>query len=135
MIQVDKVIADLEAELCPIRYTMMVAGGKWKLPIICLLADGKPRRNGEIKRHLGSITSMTLSQTLKELEGYGMVTRQQYNEVPPRVEYTITKKGSSLLPALEMLAAWGRQQSGSTQCAADCNGGICTEEEGVGQND
>jgi DNA-binding HxlR family transcriptional regulator len=91
---------------CPIRYFLDIAGGKWKLPIICMLADGKPSRYGVIKRKLTDVTNMMLAQSLKELEAAGMVHREQYNEVPPRVEYTLTDKGKGILPGLKKLAEW-----------------------------
>ncbi len=82
--------------LCPIRYAIDIVGGKWKLPIICMLASGLPTRYSSIKRKLTGVTNMMLSQSLKELEASGIVHREQYNEVPPRVEYTLTDKGKAL---------------------------------------
>lgn len=98
---------DGENLLCPIRYTMDIVGGKWKLPIICMLAGGLPTRYSSIKRKLTGVTNMMLSQSLKELEATGIVHREQYNEVPPRVEYSLTDKGKSILPPLLKLAEWG----------------------------
>mgnify|MGYP000402850750 CR=1 FL=1 len=57
-----------ESLLCPLRYALSLIGGKWKLPILCILADGKPKRYGEIKKRIPEITNMMLSQSLKELE-------------------------------------------------------------------
>lgn len=96
-----------EELLCPLRYAIDVVGGKWKLPIICMLASGLPTRYSSIKRKLMGITNMMLSQSLKELEAANIVHREQYNEVPPRVEYTITDKGKSIIPPLVQLAEWG----------------------------
>lgn len=96
-----------EKLLCPIRYTIDVVGGKWKLPIICMLASGLPTRYSSIKRKLTGVTNMMLSQSLKDLEADGIVHREQYNEVPPRVEYTLTDKGKSIIPPLVKLAEWG----------------------------
>lgn len=93
--------------LCPIRYALDVVGGKWKLPIICMLAGGLPIRYSSIKRKLTGVTNMMLAQSLKELEAAGIVHREQYNEVPPRVEYTLTDKGKSIIPPLVKLAEWG----------------------------
>lgn len=93
--------------LCPIRYTIDVVGGKWKLPIICMLASGRPTRYSSIKRKLTGVTNMMLSKSLKELEAFGIVHRDQYNEIPPRVEYTLTDKGKSMIPPLVKLAEWG----------------------------
>ncbi len=114
----------LETLLCPVRYTMDLVGGKWKLPILCMLASGKPVRYSVLKRRLSGVTSMMLSQSLKELEGAGMVHREQFNQVPPRVEYTLTEKGASILPTLSQLGAWGAGQLRQTAgCAVSC--GTC----------
>ena len=91
---------------CPLRFLTDTFGGKWKLPIICILSSEKPQRYSAIKRRLGDITNMMLSQSLKELEAAGMVSRTQYNEVPPRVEYSLTKKGRGSLPMLTAAAQW-----------------------------
>lgn len=96
--------------ICPIRYALNIIGGKWKLPVLCLLASGKPTRYGEIKRKVQGITNMMLAQTLKELEHAGIVHRKQYNEIPPKVEYTLTVNGKSLLPTLEIISSWGSSQ-------------------------
>ena len=108
--------------LCPIRYAIDVVGGKWKMPIICMLASGRPTRYSSIKRKLVGVTNMMLSQSLKELEAAGIAHREQYNEVPPRVEYTLTDKGKSIIPPLMKLAEWGvgHMQEDRT-CAALCD--------------
>ena len=74
-----------QSEICPLRLVMDVVGGKWRLSIICLLKDGKPLRYNQIKRGVPGITNVMLSQSLKHLEEYGIVSRRQYNEVPVRV--------------------------------------------------
>lgn len=97
-----KVLLDSES-ICPIRYALSTIGGKWKLPLLCLLATGKPTRYGELKKKIPGITNMMLAQSLKELESTGIVNRKQYNEIPPKVEYTLTENGESLLPTLKLL--------------------------------
>ena len=97
---------DTKEMLCPIRYILTIIGGKWKIPIICLLSSGAPTRYSVIKKKLGDITNVMLSQSLKELEAEKIVHREQYNEVPPRVEYTLTERGISLLPSLNLLGEW-----------------------------
>lgn len=92
--------------ICPLRYLTHTFGGKWKLPIICILADMSPKRYSTIKRKLGDITNMMLAQSLKELEASGLVSRKQYNEVPPRVEYSLTERGKNALPMLTAAAQW-----------------------------
>ena len=91
---------------CPIRSTIDILGGKWKQPIICMLASSGTLRYSSIKRRLNGITNMMLSQSLKDLEYYGIVHREQYNEVPPRVEYSLTEKGKSVVPIITESIKW-----------------------------
>lgn len=112
--------------VCPLRYSLGIIGGKWKLPILCLLATGKPWRYSAIKRKVPGITNMMLSQSLKELEEYGIISRKQYPEIPPKVEYSLTEEGRGLLPVLDQLATWGLQHMQSH--AASCACSICKDE-------
>lgn len=91
---------------CPLLRALAVIGGKWKLPILWHLCGGAARY-GELKRGVKGITHMMLAQCLRELEADGLVSRRDYGERPPRVEYSLTEKGSALLPALRELYAWG----------------------------
>lgn len=91
---------------CPLRYLIDVFGGKWKLPLICILAGDKPQRYSTIKRRLRDITNMMLSQSLKELEASGLIHREQFNEIPPHVEYSLTERGKEALPFLTEAAKW-----------------------------
>lgn len=95
--------------ICPLKLTMDLIGGKWKLTIICLLKDGKPMRYNQIKKSIPGITNMMLSQSLKQLEEYEVVIIRQYNEVPVRVEYQLTENGFTLLSVLTLLNDWGSQ--------------------------
>jgi len=95
---------------CPILHVFKRIGGKWKLPILWHLADRETVRYNELKRSVRGVTNMMLTKCLRELEDYGLVHRRQYNEVPPRVEYSLSERGKKLLPALEALYAWGREQ-------------------------
>ena len=95
---------------CPILHVFRRIGGKWKLPILWHLADEESVRYNELKRSVRGVTNMMLTKCLRELEEYGLVVRRQYNEVPPRVEYSLTERGKKLLPALAELYAWGREQ-------------------------
>ncbi|GAF22827.1 MULTISPECIES: winged helix-turn-helix transcriptional regulator [Shouchella] len=90
-------------------YAMSVIGGKWKLLILYLLAEQEPVRFNEMKRQIGPITYKMLSSQLKELEADGMIKRQEYPQVPPKVEYSLTSKAEELLPVLEQLCEWGDQ--------------------------
>lgn len=94
---------------CPLKLTMDLIGGKWKLSIICLLKDGKPMRYNHIKKSVPGITNMMLSKSLKQLEQYDVITRKQYNEIPVRVEYQLTENGFTLLSVLNLLSDWGNQ--------------------------
>lgn len=117
-------IPEGEALLCPLRHAIGVVGGKWKLPIICMLESGEPTRYSVIKKKLSGITNMMLAQSLKELEAEEMLIRKQYNEVPPRVEYTISAKGKSLVPILIELAHWatknGMDEKRATEYCQNC---------------
>ena len=106
--------------VCPLRYLTEIFGGKWKMPIICILADQKPKRYSVIKRRLVDITNMMLSQSLKELEAAGMVSRTQYNEIPPHVEYSLTDKGRGALPMLTAAAQWALQELGEKGLCPHC---------------
>jgi DNA-binding HxlR family transcriptional regulator len=90
-------------------YTLSVIGGKWKMLILYLLAENQPVRFNNMKRRIGAITFKTLSSQLKELEADGMVKRKEYPQIPPKVEYSLTPKGESLLPLLEQLCEWGEK--------------------------
>jgi DNA-binding HxlR family transcriptional regulator len=108
--------------ICPIRYMLNILGGKWKLPIICMIAKESPARYSKIKRKLNGITNVMLAQSLKELEASGVVHREQYNEVPPRVEYALTEKGRSIVPALTQIAAWAAENMREeTSCGVFCD--------------
>ena len=106
--------------LWPIKYLTKVLGGRWKLPILCILETGGTVRFGQIKKKLGNVSNVMLSQSLRELEHDGIITRHQYNEVPPHVDYTITKKGKSLIPALAMLGDWAKECMKKENIESDC---------------
>jgi DNA-binding HxlR family transcriptional regulator len=94
-----------KAEDCPITASINVIGGKWKPIILWVLLD-EPKRFGELNRIISGIALKVLSHQLKELENAGLVHRQVFAEVPPRVEYSLTKKGESLRALLNELAGW-----------------------------
>ena len=96
--------------ICPIMYAVSVIGQKWKIPILWQLAKSeKPMRFCEIRKAL-KLTDAMLSKTLDELEEHGMIERIQYDCIPPKVEYTLSCKGKTLLPALLALRDWGAEQ-------------------------
>lgn len=91
---------------CGIDAAVDVVGGKWKPLILWALNDGT-RRFGELKREVAGVSEKVLIQQLRELEADGIVHREVYGEVPPRVEYSLTELGKALNTALEPLGAWG----------------------------
>ncbi len=95
--------------ICPLTYALDIIGGKWRLPIIWALNKNNILRYNELKKKVNGITNMMLSQSLKEMENYGLINRKQFLEIPPRVEYSLTDAGKDLIPALELLAKWGKK--------------------------
>lgn len=91
---------------CPMRYACHVIQGKWKLPVIYVLCENGTLRYNELKKALG-ITNVMLSNTLKEMEEEGLVCRTQYNEIPPRVDYSLTDISRMLLPIIHEFTLWG----------------------------
>lgn len=92
---------------CSMELTLDLIGGKWKALILWHL-QAKILRFSELRRTLPKITQKMLTQQLRELEGSGLVSRVVYTQVPPKVEYSLTAAGRSLLPVLEQLCAWGQ---------------------------
>ena len=97
---------------CPILYAMEVIGQKWKLPILWYIADAENQtlRYKELERKVVGITATMLTKCLKELEKDRLVKRKQYNTIPPTVEYSLTERGKTLIPALESVYNWGESQ-------------------------
>lgn len=93
---------------CGIDAAMEVIGGKWKVLILWALSV-RPHRFGELRRELDGVTEKVLAAQLRELEADGIVHREEYAVVPPRVEYSLTAKGVALNTALEPLGAWGKR--------------------------
>lgn len=93
---------------CPVTFTTHIIGGKWK-PSILYYLQGKVRRFSELQRLLSGPTKKMLTQQLRELERDDIVHRKVYAEVPPRVEYSLTKHGESLRPILRLMSAWGKR--------------------------
>ncbi|MFL0198558.1 winged helix-turn-helix transcriptional regulator [Clostridium sp. WILCCON 0269] len=92
----------LEKEImCPIEYGIELFSGKWKSRIICVLSANNVMRYNEIRKELDNITDSVLAAMLKELIADEIINRKQYNEIPPKVEYTLTENGKSVLPILQ----------------------------------
>ncbi|WUO26508.1 helix-turn-helix transcriptional regulator [Streptomyces sp. NBC_00287] len=94
--------------VCGVDAAMDVIGGKWKVLILWALAV-RPHRFGELRRELHGVTEKVLAAHLRELEADGIVHREEYDEVPPHVEYSLTPKGVTLNAALEPLGVWGQR--------------------------
>lgn len=90
-------------------YTLSLISGKYKPVILYCLMEYEPVRFNEMQRYLGKVADKTLSQNLKELERDGLIHREMYPEVPPRVEYTLTPRGASLVAVLDKLCDWGME--------------------------
>jgi DNA-binding HxlR family transcriptional regulator len=101
---------------CGLEAALAVVGGKWKVLILWVLGSD-PRRFGELRRQIPGISEKMLIQHLKELESDGIVSRKDFRQVPPRVEYALTTFGHSLCEALAPLCAWGQEHM---QRIAEC---------------
>lgn len=94
---------------CEIEVTMKMIGGKCKPLILYMLIESGTMRFNEIMRQITSISQKTLTNQLRELEADGLIRRDAFAEIPPRVEYSVTEKGRSLFPILELMCKWGEQ--------------------------
>lgn len=93
---------------CPVTATITLIGGRWK-PLILFHLSDHTRRFGEIAVRMPSISRKVLSEQLKELEVDGLIYREQFKEIPPRVEYSLTELGKSVRPLLIHMATWGQE--------------------------
>ncbi len=107
---------------CPLEYGLDIFGGKWKSRVICVLNEKGTLRYSGIRNEMINITDAVLAATLKELIGDGIVSREQYAEIPPRVEYSLTKKGHSVVPILQSICTWAGmyQKEQSDTMLAQC---------------
>ena len=96
----------MEDFYCPVKLTADIIGGKWK-PLILFYLERHTHRFGELRRLIPGMTKKMLTQHLRELERDQIVHREVYAEVPPRVEYSLTRHGLSLKPILKLMSAWG----------------------------
>lgn len=93
---------------CPVETTLTLIGNKWKVLILRDLLPGT-KRFGELKKSIGSVSQKVLTAQLRDMEESGLVNRQVYAEVPPRVEYSLTELGQSLKPILDSMKNWGEE--------------------------
>ncbi len=91
------------------EYTLSLIGAKWKMSILYWLYKAEVMRYGELKKSLGGITHKMLSKQLKELEADSLILRKEYYQIPPKVEYSLSERGKTLMPILHLMCCWGEQ--------------------------
>lgn len=96
-----------DAGNCPVTSLLLMLQGKWKFQILYELCIQDPIRFGELRKNIAGITNTMLTSSLRELEKDGLVSRIQFNEIPPHVEYSLTEKGKALLPVFYEMTKWG----------------------------
>ena len=100
--------SQMSIERCATVSTIQkILGGKWKIEILYYIGFQNIQRFGGLCRHIGDITESSLTKQLRELEADGFISRFDYKEVPPRVEYSLTELGKSFMPVLEFMKQWG----------------------------
>ncbi len=98
---------------CPVRNVVDRIGDKWSMLVLLLLAEEKVLRFNEIHKYIGNISQKMLAVTLKSLESDGLLSRTVYPQIPPKVEYELTSRGTSLLPHLQNLVVWAKNNMDS----------------------
>lgn len=106
------IVIDLKGKryFCPVEVTMDIIGGKWTAPILWYLIDNT-LRYGELKKLLVTISERVLIKELKSLQDWGLIERKSYPEVPPKVEYTLSEYGKTLIPLIKLISQWGGNHS------------------------
>ena len=99
-------IADESLSMTGFSYTLSLINGRYKMTILYTLMEFGTVRFNDMQRYIG-LSFKTLSINLKELESDGLVDRKEYHQIPPRVEYSLTEKGKTLMPILDMMCEWG----------------------------
>lgn len=94
---------------CPVTKLILMLQGKWKNQIIFAMSLNDSIRFGQLKKEVSGITNTMLTNTLRELEADGLIHREQFNEIPPHVEYSLTEKGRNLFPVFYEMLKWGMQ--------------------------
>ena len=102
-------ISDERLDETGFSYTLSLISGKYKMTILYALMEFGVVRFNELQRYIGTISYKTLSSTLKQLEADGLVHREEYPQIPPKVEYSLTERGRSLVPVLDLMCEWGEQ--------------------------
>ena len=104
---IGKYIKDANFEDTGFSYTLSLISGKHKMVILYCLMEFEPVRFNELRRYVKNISDKTLSSNLKELESDGLISRKEYPQIPPKVEYSLTGRGKSLMEVLDQLCIWG----------------------------
>ncbi|BBD08994.1 winged helix-turn-helix transcriptional regulator [Desulfovibrio ferrophilus] len=104
---------------CTVELTLQIIGGKWKPIILWYLHTNGTQRFGELRRTMPNITQKMLTQQLRELEADGLVHREVYPQVPPKVEYSLTELGTSVVPVMRTMCEWGQSYEKAVAQAAD----------------
>ena len=115
-------MSEFENYRCTVSVTLSIIGGKWKSLILWQLSF-KTLRFSQLQRRLAKVTQKMLTQQLRELERDGLIHRKVYAEVPPRVEYSLTPLGKSVVPILQLMYQWGEDYLVTTEQAAVANCG------------
>ena len=105
----EKIMSNPINENCPVHRTLELLNGKWRTHIIYELCKHPSMRFGELKKAYPHITNTMLTNTLRDLESLGIIHREQFNEIPPHVEYSLTEKGRKLLPVFLEISKWGEE--------------------------
>lgn len=100
---------DIAGNGCGLKRVLNILGGKWKILILCVIDNKEVVRYGDLRREVYGITNTMLANSLKEMEQDGLVIRTQYDEMPVRVEYSLTDKAKSIIPLLLELKKWGEE--------------------------
>lgn len=106
---IKKYIEEANFEDTGFSYTLSLINGKYKMVILYCLMEFQPVRFNELQRYLKNISDKTLSQNLKELEKDGLIYRKVYSQIPPKVEYSLSERGSSLMKVLDEMCIWGEK--------------------------
>jgi len=104
-----------DADNCPIRNILARIGDKWSMLVLMLLEEKKILRFNEIHKNIGTISQKMLTVTLKSLENDGLVIRNVYPQIPPKVEYSLTERGKTLIPHLHKLVMWAKNNMNEIQ--------------------
>jgi DNA-binding HxlR family transcriptional regulator len=125
--ELNAVASKRAALTCGVQTALSVIEGHWKLPILFRLLDGT-RRFGELRKHLPAATQRMLTLHLRELERDGLVHREIYREVPPKVEYSLTDMGRSLEPLLRFMSQWGHANRAALVSAVEATAAASRDE-------